>query len=412
MDESTSTNAPSGHMTEERRLIRDSAREFAMKEVFPLANELDPVQGDIPMSLRAKLADMGYFGILTPEDLGGLGLGCFEYCLVTEELSRAWMSVGSIIRQGNRVPRAQWMTDEQWRDLSRKASKGEFLGALAMSEPQTGSDISGIRTRAVRDGDDWVITGNKCWCTFADGADYITVIARTDQGEEDRRHVGLTAFFLPKERGKFPKGLSGSPLPKIGYFGWKTWELAFDGVRVPKGAIIGEEGKAFYDRVHGLETARAHTAARAIGLAQGALEDATKYALEREQFGRPIAHFQSLRFKIANMATEVEAARQLLHFVCSEIDTGRRCDKEASMAKYFATEMAERVTSEAIQIHGGAGYTKHHQVERYWRDARLTKIFEGTSEIQQQIISDRILGRHRDPLAKPRAPRGAEPAAE
>ena len=408
-DLSTST-AAHGHMTEERRMIRESAREFAMKEVLPVANELDPVQGDIPMALRQKLADMGYFGILVPEDLGGLGLGCFEYCLVTEELSRAWMSVGSIIRQGNRVPRAQFMSDEDWRERARKGARGEYLGALAMSEPHTGSDISGIKTRAVRDGSDWVITGNKCWCTFADGADYITVIARTEQGFDDRRHVGLTAFLLEKERGKFPKGLSGSPLPKIGYFGWKTWELAFDGVRVPGGAIIGEEGKAFYDRVHGLETARAHTAARAIGVAQGALEDATQYALEREQFGRPIAHFQALRFKIANMATEVEAARQLLHYVCSEIDTGRRCDKEASMVKYFASEMAERVTSEAIQIHGGAGYTKHCQVERYWRDARLTKIFEGTSEIQQQIIADRILGRHRDPIAKPR-PRSA-PEAE
>lgn len=381
-------------------MIRDSARDFAMKEVLPVANELDPVQGDIPMSLRQKLADMGYFGILAAEDMGGLGLGCFEYCLVTEQLSRAWMSVGSIIRQGNRVPRARFMSDDQWRDLCRKGARGEYLGALAMSEPQTGSDISGIKTRAVRDGDDWVITGNKCWCTFADGADYITVIARTDQGSEDRRHVGLTAFLLDKERGSFPKGLSGSPLSKIGYFGWKTWELAFDGVRVPKDAIIGEEGKAFYDRVHGLETARAHTAARAIGVAQGALEDAIQYAQEREQFGRPIAHFQALRFKIANMATEVEAARQLLYYVCSEIDTGRRCDKEASMVKYFASEMAERVTSEAIQIFGGAGYTKDFQVERYWRDARLTKIFEGTSEIQQQIIADRILGRHRDPVAK------------
>ena len=411
MNDQSLNNAPQGHMTEERRMIRDSARDFAMKEVLPVANELDPVQGDIPMSLRQKLADMGYFGILVPEDMGGLGLGCFEYCLVTEELSRAWMSVGSIIRQGNRVPRAQYMSDEHWRELSRKGARGEYLGALAMSEPQTGSDISGIKTRAVRDGDDWVITGNKCWCTFADGADYITVIARTDQGTEDRRHVGLTAFLLNKERGKFPKGLSGSPLPKIGYFGWKTWELAFDGVRVPKDAIIGTEGKAFYDRVHGLETARAHTAARAIGVAQGALEDATRYALEREQFGRPIAHFQAIRFKIANMATEVEAARQLLHYVCSEIDTGRRCDKEASMVKYFASEMAERVTSEAIQIHGGAGYTKHCQVERYWRDARLTRIFEGTSEIQQQIISDRILGRHRDPVAKGKSRGAAEAEA-
>ena len=171
-------------------------------------------------------------------------------------------------------------------------------------------------------------------------------------------------------------------------------------MRVPKDAIVGEEGKAFYDRAAGLETARAHTAARAIGVARGALEDAIKYAMEREQFGRPIGHFQAIRFKIAKMATEVEAARQLLYYVCSEIDTGRRCDKEASMAKLFASEMAERVCSEAIQIHGGAGYTKHFQVERYWRDARLTKIFEGTSEIQQMIISDRILGRHRDPVTK------------
>jgi alkylation response protein AidB-like acyl-CoA dehydrogenase len=392
---------PTGYMTDERRLIQDTARDFAMKEVLPVANELDPVQGDIPMELRRKLADMGYFGMLIPEDLGGLGLGCFEYCLVTEELARAWMSVASIIRQGNNVPRARHMSDQHWRELHQRSARGDYLGCMAMSEPQTGSDVSGIKTRAVLDGDEWVITGNKCWITFADGADYMTVIARTDPNiDPNRRHLGLTAFFLEKERGKFPKGLTGTPLPKIGYFGWKTWELAFDGVRVPKDAIIGEEGKAFYTRARGLETARAHTAARAIGVARAALEDSIKYAQEREQFDRPIAHFQAIRFKIANMATEIEAARQLLYFVCEQIDTGRRCDKEASMAKYFASEMAERVTSEAIQIHGGAGYTKHHQVERYWRDARLTKIFEGTSEIQQMIIADRLLGRHRDPVSK------------
>jgi alkylation response protein AidB-like acyl-CoA dehydrogenase len=387
-------------MTDERRMIQETARAFAMAEVLPVANQLDRVQGDIPMELRQKLADMGYFGMLIPEELGGLGLGCFEYCLVTEELARAWMSVASIIRQGNNVPRARFMTDEVWRALHQRSARGDYLGAMAMSEPQTGSDVSGIKTRAVRDGDDWVITGNKCWITFADGADYITVIARTDPKiDPNRRHLGLTALFLDKERGKFPKGLSGTPLPKIGYFGWKTWDLAFDGVRVPKDAVIGEEGKAFYSRARGLETARAHTAARAIGVARGALEDAINYAQEREQFERPISHFQAIRFKLATMATEIEAARQLLYFVCNEIDTGRRCDKEASMAKYFASEMAERVTSEAIQIHGGAGYTKDHQVERYWRDARLTKIFEGTSEIQQMIISDRLLGRHRDPVS-------------
>jgi alkylation response protein AidB-like acyl-CoA dehydrogenase len=189
--------------------------------------------------------------------------------------------------------------------------------------------------------------------------------------------------------------VKGSPIPKIGYFGWTTWELAFDGCRVPVTSLLGEEGKGFYLATHELERARAHTAARAVGLARGALEDATKYALEREQFGRPIGEFQAIRFKLASMATDIEAARQLTYYVCDEIDSGRRCDKQASMAKLFASEMAERVTSEAIQIFGGAGYTTLNAVERYWRDARLTKIFEGTSEIQMRIISDQLLGKSR-----------------
>ncbi|HKU99511.1 MAG TPA: acyl-CoA dehydrogenase family protein, partial [Vineibacter sp.] len=191
-----------------------------------------------------------------------------------------------------------------------------------------------------------------------------------------------------------PPGVKGAPIPKIGYFGWKTWELAFDNCRVPAENLIGEEGQAFYYATRGLENARAHTAARAIGLARGALEDATQYAQERRQFDRAIAEFQAIRFKLADMATQIEAARQLMYFVCDQIDTGQRCDKEASMVKLFASEMAERVTSEGIQIFGGAGYTKLHAVERYWRDARLTKIFEGTSEIQKRIISDRLLGRN------------------
>ena len=187
--------------------------------------------------------------------------------------------------------------------------------------------------------------------------------------------------------------MRGAPIPKIGYFGWKTWELAFDNCRLPAKALIGEEGRAFYYISAGLERARAHTAARSIGLARGALEDATAYAQERRQFGQAIGEFQNTRFRLARMATDVEAARQLLYFVCDEIDGKRRCDKEAAMVKFFASEMAERVTSEALQIFGGAGYTTLHAVERYWRDARLTKIFEGTSEIQQRIISDHLLGK-------------------
>ncbi|AVA13349.1 acyl-CoA dehydrogenase family protein [Sphingopyxis granuli] len=383
-----------GWMTEERLMIQESARDFAMNEVLPIANRLDPVQGIIPDDLIRKMGELGYFGIVVPEKYGGLGLGAFEYCLVAEELARAWMSVGSLIARGNSMIGMESMSEEWRADVLPRVARGEYLGAFAMSEPNAGSDVANISTRAVRDGDDYIITGNKYWCTFADGADFVTVIARTGTDPDPkRRHAGLSAFVLEKPRGELPAGVQGSPIPKIGYFGWKTWELAFDGVRVPASALLGEEGKAFYMIAHGLERARAHTAARSIGLARGALEDALAYAKERQQFGRPIAEFQDIRFKLARMATEIEACRQLMYHVCDQIDTGRRCDAEASMVKYLASEMAERVTSDALQILGGAGYTTHYAVERYWRDARLTKIFEGTSEIQLRIISDHLLGR-------------------
>ena len=383
-----------GYMTEERRMIRDAAREFTMKEVLPVANALDGPDAEIPMALRQKMADMGYFGITIPEEYGGLGLGAFEYCLICEQLARGWMSVASIVARAQggwiRTSMPPAMRD---RYLPRVV-RGEFLNASALSEPDTGSDLAAISCRAVRDGSDWVLTGNKYWCTFADGADYLTVFARTaPPPSADKRWQGISCFLIEKERGTFPKGMTGSAIPKIGYFGWNTFELALDGVRVPAEGLIGEEGQAFLLMAKGLETARAHTAARAIGLAQGALEDSIAYANDRKQFGMPIAEYQAIRFKIATMATEVEAARQLLYYVCNEIDRGRRCDKEASMVKYFASEMAERVTSEAMQIFGGAGYTKLFPIERYWRDARLTKIFEGTSEIQQRIIATSLLGK-------------------
>lgn len=383
----------SSYMTEERRLIQDQAREFTMREVLPVANRLDPEKGDIPMALREKMAEMGYFGILIDEEHGGLGLGVFEYCLVTEELARGWMSVASIIARANNLPGMERLSAEQQREIMPRVARGEWLGAFAMSEPNAGSDIGNISCRARRDGDSWVIHGNKYWCTFADGADYIIVIARTSPPPPGKKHKGLSAFMIPKRRGEFPKGIQGSPIPKIGYYGWKTYELSFDEFRVPADAMLGDEGEGFYLATQGLEKARAHTAARAIGLARGALEDSISYADEREQFGSSISKFQAIRFKIAQMATEIEAARQFNYSVCTQIDEGGRCDLEASMTKLFATEMAERVTSEGLQIHGGAGYTTLHQVERYWRDARLTKIFEGTSEIQLKIISDRLLGK-------------------
>ncbi len=385
-----------GYMTDERKMIQEVARDFTMKEVLPVANELDPVQGEIPLDLRRKMGEMGYFGIRIPEEHGGMGLGVFEYCLIAEELARGWMSVASIIARAGGVMGVVGWPLEKRLALTKKAAQGEYLAAVSLSEPDAGSDLAAINCRAVLEGDEWVITGNKYWCTFADGADYISVLCRVE-GDPDQKHLGLRTFIIEKPRGELPQGCQGSPIPKIGYFGWKTFELAFDGCRIPKGNIVGGDGtEGFKTTVSGLEVARAHTAARAIGLARGALEDAIAYSKERVQFKQPISDFQETRFKIARMASEIEAARQLMYHVATQLDNRERLDKEAAMVKWYASEMAERVTSDALQIFGGAGYTKLHAVERYWRDARLTKIFEGTSEIQLRIISDRILGKPTD----------------
>ncbi len=382
-----------GLLDEDRILIRDQAREFAMREVLPIANRLDPVKGDIPQDLREKMAEMGYFGITIPEEYGGLGLGVFEYCIVAEELSRAWMSVASLMARSS-LPGIEYMSEPLREEFYPKLASGQWLGAFALSEPSAGSDLGAIGCRATRVDDGWVLHGNKYWCTFADQADFLIVFARTSPASDPKKkHQGITAFLVRKERGVFPKGISGQPIPKIGYFGWRTYELAFDQFHIPPDSVIGDVGAGFKVATHGLEKARAHTAARAIGLARGGLEDAILYAQEREQFGQPIGKFQSIRFKIAHMAAEIESARQLNYSVCNQIDGGGRCDLESSMSKYIASEMAERVTSEALQIHGGAGYTTLYAVERHWRDARLTKIFEGTSEIQLRIISDRLLGK-------------------
>lgn len=387
---------PSAYETGERLAMMHTVREFALKKVLPEANALDPVSGRIPDNLVAEMADMGLFGLLIPEKHGGLGLGVFEYCLVAEELARAWMSVASIISRGNILgdelpPGAQ-------PDLLPRMARGEWLGAMAISEPEAGSDMAGIRTRAERRGDTWILTGQKMWCTFADQADFLVIVARTEPYDPARRNAGLRNFYIPKQRGGFPRGISGTPLRKIGYHGWDTWELSLDGVELPAEALIrqtqdGAEG--FRALARKLSVARMHTAARSIGLARGALEDAVAYAQVRQQFGHPIGDFQAIRFKIADMAAQVEMCRAMLHQVAADHDAGRTVDTQASMVKYLASEMSERVTSEALQIHGGAGYTTDFAVERHWRDARLTKIFEGTSEIQLRIISDTYLPRAR-----------------
>ena len=384
------------YLTDERLMIQEVARDFTMKEVLSVANELDPVQGSIPMDLRRKLGEMGYFGIRMPEEHGGLGLGVFEYCLIAEELARGWMSVASIIARAASLMGVGGWPEDKRRELTAKAAQGECLAAVSLSEPNVGSDLAAVSCKAVLDGDEWVITGNKYWCTFADEADYINLLARAEAPGEGARYKGLRSFIIEKPRGELPEGCHGAPIPKIGYFGWNTYELAFDGCPIPKENIItgGQGGgEGFKNTVNMLNVARAHTAARSIGLARGALEDAMAYSHERVQFGVPISDFQETRFKIARMAAEIEAARALLYDVYTKMDAGLTCDKEASMLKWYAAEMAERVTSDGLQILGGAGYTKLHAMERYWRDARLTKIFEGTSEIQLRIVSDRLLGK-------------------
>jgi alkylation response protein AidB-like acyl-CoA dehydrogenase len=394
------------HLTAERLAIQAAARDFAMNEVLPLANELDQQKADIPREFLRRIGAMGYFGIMISRDFGGMGLGVFEYALITEELARAWMSVASIIARGNGMG-TQVNDPNRRAELLHRSAAGEWIGAAALSESSAGSDLANVQCRAVRDGDEYVITGEKRWCGNALSADFIMLLARTgDPSEGESRGRGLDTFTIEKERDRFPAGLTGTSIDKIGYYGITTYNLVFDGLRVPADALLGGRlndtlhtprapGRAFNATLHGLNIARIHTAARAIGLARGALEDSLAYAQERVQFGRPIGEFQAIRFKLADMATQIEAARSLMYEVAERCDAGEPIEKEAAMAKLFATEMAERVTGDGIQIHGGNGYTTERAVERYWRDARLTTIFEGTSEIQRVIISDRLLGRKR-----------------
>ncbi len=394
--------------TPEREALQLQARRFAMDEVLPVANELDPQKGLIPASLLARLAELGYFGITVPAEHGGMGLGVFEYCMVSEELARAWMSAASILARSQGLGTALADGDRR-RELLGRSARGEWIGAIALSEPDAGSDLAGVSTRAVLDGDEWVVTGRKRWCGNAEAADFIQVLVRERDPEPgERRSAGLLNLLLEKERGSFPAGLTGSPIDKIGYHGFLTWDLTFDGVRIPRENVIdeaaasdeagaGAERAGFAQAQLFLNTARVHTAARAVGLARAALEDSVRYLQEREQFGHPIGDFQALRFAVAEMAAQVEQARAFYRQVAHLLDLGVPCEKEAAMVKLEATEMSVRVTNQAMQLHGGNGYTTERQVERHWRDARLTTIFEGTSEIQKRIVSDRILPR--SPLA-------------
>ena len=379
----------------EREALQQQARAFARDEVLPVANELDPVKGVIPAELLARIGELGYFGITIDREHGGLGLGAFEYCMVAEELARAWMSVASIIARAQGLGTGLADAAERQR-LLRRSAKGEWIGAIALSEPEAGSDLASVQTRAVREGDEWVVTGQKRWCGNAKAADFIQLLVRTRDPEAgESRSAGLEALLLRKPRGEFVPGLTGTPIDKIGYHGFLTWDLDLNGVRIPADSVVtsGEQEGGFSGVGAWLDVARVHTAARAVGVAQAAVEDCTLYLQEREQFGHPIGDFQALRFALADMASEVEQSRALYRQVAHLLDEGVECTRQAAMAKLRASEMAAVVTTQAMQLHGGNGYTTERQVERHWRDARLTTIFEGTSEIQRKIISDSMLPR-------------------
>jgi alkylation response protein AidB-like acyl-CoA dehydrogenase len=386
--------------TPERAALQERARAFARDVVLPMADELDPQKAEMPRSVLEQLAAQGWFGITVPAEHDGLGLGVFEYCLVSEELARAWLSVGSILARGQGLG-TQVVDDDRRAELLRRSAKGEWIGSIALSEPTAGSDLAGVQTRAVRDGDDWVLTGRKRWAGNALAADFVEVLARVrDPREGEPRSAGLEPFLVVKERGTFPAGMTGHVIDKIGYHGFLTWELDLDGVRVPDSdrltGLYGDEGAdadegGFAAVQRGLNIARVHTAARAVGVARAAVEDCTLYLQEREQFGHPIGDFQALRFTLADMYAEVAQARAFWQQVAHLLDEGEAAEQEAAAVKLLATEMAVRVTNAAMQLHGGNGYTTERRVERYWRDARLTTIFEGTSEIQRRIISDRLL---------------------
>ncbi|KQP33690.1 acyl-CoA dehydrogenase [Methylobacterium sp. Leaf104] len=386
--------------TEARAKLQAEAREFARDVVMPLADELDPQKAEMPRSLIDQMAAKGWFGITIPAEQGGLGLGVFEYCLVSEELARAWLSVGSILARGQGLG-TQTLDPERRQALLERSAKGQWIGGIALSEPTAGSDLAGVQTRAEREGDTWVLTGTKRWAGFAKAADFVEVLARTRDPEPgEPRSAGLEPFLVVKEPGTFPPGMTGRVIDKIGYHGFLTFELDLDGVRVPESdrltGLYGDQGAdadsgGFASVQRGLNIARVHTAARAVGVARAALEDCQAYLQEREQFGHPIGDFQALRFALADMAADVAQARAFWNQVAHLLDAGEPAESESAMVKLVATEMAVRVTNQAMQLHGGNGYTTERRVERYWRDARLTTIFEGTSEIQRRIISDRML---------------------
>jgi (2S)-methylsuccinyl-CoA dehydrogenase len=377
--------------------MREEMHRFSEAEVIPYAQDWHLKDEYVPLPLIGQMAELGVFALTLPEEYGGLGLGKEAMCVVSEELSRGYIGVGSL---GTRSEIAEELilnggTDAQKQEWLPRIASGEVLPTAVFTEPNTGSDLASLTTRAVKDGDVYRITGQKTWITHGARADLMTVLARTDPKEKGYR--GLSMFLAPKPRGTdddpFPAdGMTGGEIEVLGYRGMKEFEISFDGFAVPAANLLGGvEGQGFKQLMQTFEAARIQTAARAIGVAQSALDLGLRYGTERIQFGKPIVSFPRVADKLVMMAAEILLARQLTYFAAREKDAGRRCDLEAGMAKLLAARAAWAAADNALQIHGGNGFALEYPVSRVLCDARILSIFEGAAEIQAHVIARRLL---------------------
>ena len=384
-------------LTEFEQDILATVRDFTSREILPVATELEH-RDEYPTQIVEGLKKLGLFGLTIPEEYGGLGASLLVYALAVEEISRGWMSVSGIINTHFIVAHmiARHGTGEQKDSFLSKMAAGEVRGAFSMSEPGLGSDVSAIRTKAVRDGDDYVINGQKMWLTNGGTANLVAVLCRTGEGH-DVPHRNMTTFLIEKEPGFGANpAVPGLTIPgkieKMGYKGVDTTELILEGVRVPASRCLGgHPGQGFYQMMDGIEVGRVNVAARACGIALRAFELAIAYAQQRHTFGRPIASHQAIAFKLAEMATKVEAAHQMMVMAARRKDSGRRNDLEAGMAKYLASEYGKEVVEDSFRIHGGYGFSKEYEIERLYREAPMLLIGEGTAEIQKMIVGRRLL---------------------
>lgn len=374
-------------LTEEQALLHKTVREFAESEVKPLARHLDET-GEFPCETFRKAAELGLTAVAIPEDEGGAGFDHVSYAIVIEELSRVCASTGTILSVQNSLfcdPVHRFGTAEQKKKFLLPFARGEKIGCYALTEPHAGSNAAALRTVAVHKGDRYVINGTKAWITNGGVADATIVYVNTDPSKGEK---GITALLV--ERGT-PGFKVGKEEKKLGINATACVELSFTDCEVSVENRVGKEGEGYKVALSTLDGGRIGIASQAVGIAQGAFEEALRYAQERQAFGGPIAQFQAIQFMLADMSTEIEAARLLTRRAAWKQDTGARFSMEAAMAKLFASEMATRVTHKAIQIHGGNGYSREYPVERMYRDARITEIYEGTSEIQRLVISAWVL---------------------